>query len=77
MKLASDVDILVRQLFNPLAIQSIHWFTQKKSGYSEIILSLIMVGKRFKKRNDSTVMIFQCLLSDLQRMGWFNQMIVS
>ncbi|XP_021944654.2 DNA-dependent protein kinase catalytic subunit isoform X3 [Folsomia candida] len=44
MKLSGDSDFLIRQLFNPLATQSVHWFTKQKNAYSDSILQIIVDG---------------------------------
>ncbi|CAL8086577.1 unnamed protein product [Orchesella dallaii] len=41
MKLGCDSDICVRQLFNPLCLQAIHWFSKPSSPYGEILLQIL------------------------------------
>ncbi len=44
MKLSGDFDFLIRQLFNPLASQCIHWFTKQDTPYSKAILEILKEG---------------------------------
>lgn len=45
IKLSGDFDFLIRQLFNPLASQCIHYVTgQSAKPYSEAILQILVVS---------------------------------
>ncbi|ODN03733.1 DNA-dependent protein kinase catalytic subunit [Orchesella cincta] len=41
LRLGCDSDICVRQLFNPLCLQAIHWFSKPSSPYGEILLQIL------------------------------------
>lgn len=43
MKLGCDSDIVVRQLFNPLCIQMIHWFSKRHSPYGVALMEVLTV----------------------------------
>lgn len=44
MILGCDADTVIRQLFNPLAIQVVHWFTRTDAkNYGDIVLRIIAV----------------------------------
>lgn len=47
LKLGCDSDIVVRQLFNPMCLQTIHWFSKPNSPFGTDLMEVLTVSQPY------------------------------